>query len=100
MRQSGGDDPGTEGILTNPDHYLSCEPLIPLLMFPAAEEGLLSAFWIALVFGSVTLVTMMAVVFAASLGLAQLPIKPIERFSHALAGFAICLCGIAVRSGF
>ncbi|MDA0711681.1 MAG: hypothetical protein O3B73_15895 [bacterium] len=63
-------------------------------------ESLLSAFWIALVFGSVTLVTMMAVVSAASLGLEKLPIKPIERFSRVLAGFAICLCGIAVRSGF
>lgn len=76
-----------------------CEPLIPILMFPAAEESLLGAAWIALVFGVVTIATMLGVVFTASLGMAYLPLKPIERYSHALAGFAICLCGVAVTLG-
>jgi nickel/cobalt exporter len=76
-----------------------CEPLIPLLIFPAAEESLLSAVWIALVFGMVTIATMLVVVFTASLGIERLPLKPIEQYSHALAGFAICLCGLAVRFG-
>jgi nickel/cobalt exporter len=76
-----------------------CEPLIPLLMFPAAEESVLGAAWIALVFGVVTIITMLAVVYTASLGIERLPLKPIERYSHALAGFAICMCGVAVTLG-
>ena len=76
-----------------------CEPLIPILMFPAAEESFLGAVWIALVFGVVTLATMLSVVFMASLGMNRLPLKPIEKYSHALAGFAICVCGVAVTLG-
>jgi sulfite exporter TauE/SafE len=76
-----------------------CEPLIPLLMFPAAEESLLGAAWVALVFGVVTILTMIGVVFAALQGIHYIPLKPLERYSHALAGMTIFFCGVAVTLG-
>lgn len=76
-----------------------CEPLIPLLMYPAAAE---SAFGIALVagvFGAATIATMLVIVLALSFGLQRLPTHNLERYSHALAGAAIFLCGVAIHLG-
>ena len=74
-----------------------CEPLIPVLMYPAAQSSLLGVALVALVFGGVTILTMLGVVLAASRGLARLPLGPLERFSHALAGATILLSGVAVQ---
>ncbi len=74
-----------------------CEPLIPLLMFPAAQE---SAFGIALVstvFGVVTIATMMGMVLVVSAGIHLLPMKSIERWTHALAGGIIASSGFAIQ---
>jgi nickel/cobalt exporter len=38
-------------------------------------------------------------VLLASRGLALLPMKRLERYSHALAGAAIAICGIAIKCG-
>jgi len=74
-----------------------CEPLIPLLMFPAAAESASGVFLVASVFGAVTIGTMLAAVLALSFGLRLVSMKPLERYSHALAGATICLCGLAIR---
>ncbi len=74
-----------------------CEPLIPLLMYPAAKESLLGVAWVAAVFGSVTIATMLGVVTLATLGLKLLPLKRLERYSHALAGAAVLLCGVGIK---
>jgi hypothetical protein len=74
-----------------------CEPLIPLLMYPAARMGFWQLVWIAAVFGVVTIVTMTSVVLIASAGLGLAPLARLERHVHALAGASICLCGAAIR---
>ena len=74
-----------------------CEPLIPLLMYPAAKESFLGVVWVATVFGGVTIMTMLSVVLVSSWGVALLPLRQLERFTHALAGAAICLCGMAIQ---
>lgn len=74
-----------------------CEPLIPLLMYPAAEGGALDVAIVAAVFGAATVLTMMTVVLLAVRGIALVPFRSAERYVHALAGFAIALCGVAIR---
>lgn len=74
-----------------------CEPLIPLLMYPAAKENLSGLLLVTLTFGAVTISTMMGIVWASSWGLNRIPMKTIEKYTHALAGGAICLCGLAIQ---
>lgn len=74
-----------------------CEPLIPVLMYPAAQSSVLGVALVALVFGGITILTMLGVVLAASRGLARLQLGPLERFSHALAGATILISGVAVQ---
>ena len=74
-----------------------CEPLIPILMYPAAT----SSFWgLALVtgiFAVVTIGTMLMMVFLAQRGIRLIPMQRIERYTHAIAGLAILSSGLAIR---
>lgn len=74
-----------------------CEPLIPILMYPAARSSLASVALVAGVFGAATILTMLGIVLASYYGLAKLPTTRLERYSHALAGLAIFLCGGAIK---
>lgn len=74
-----------------------CEPLIPLLMYPAAKSSLWGVFWVAFVFGLTTIVTMTSIVLASAYGFRCIPLQSLERYTHALAGFAIFSCGFAVQ---
>jgi nickel/cobalt transporter (NicO) family protein len=73
-----------------------CEPLIPILMFPAARGSVASVAIVAGVFAAATITTMTAVVMAGYYGLSFVRIGVLERFSHALAGFAIFASGGAI----
>lgn len=74
-----------------------CEPLIPLLMYPAATMGLAASAFVALVFSVITVSTMLVVVLAACEGVARIPLAGLERWTHALAGAAIGVSGLAVQ---
>jgi sulfite exporter TauE/SafE len=74
-----------------------CEPLIPVLMVPAAKESLSGLLWVTGVFGGVTILTMMGIVLISLRGITLIPLRGLERYAHALAGGTICLCGIAVQ---
>jgi len=74
-----------------------CEPLIPLLMYPAASGSFVGLIWIVVVFSSVTILTMLASVMLLRSGLVLLPMKKIERFSHAIAGATILICGLSIQ---
>jgi hypothetical protein len=74
-----------------------CEPLIPLLMFPAVKQSPLGFIYISFLFAAVTIAAMLAVVMLALVGMKQVSFKPLERWSHALAGLAILACGMAVK---
>jgi ABC-type nickel/cobalt efflux system permease component RcnA len=73
-----------------------CEPLIPLLMYPAARESLSGVLMVSAVFGLVTVLTMIVVVFASVHGLKKLNFKRFERFGHAAAGSTVLACGLGV----
>lgn len=77
-----------------------CEPLIPLLMYPAAAGSWASVAAVAGVFALATIGTMLAVVVGGALGLSRLRLGAgPERWSHALAGAALAACGLAVTFG-
>ncbi len=74
-----------------------CEPLIPLIMYPAYEQSMAGVLLVAGIFAAATLGTMLTVVLAASWGIGFIKLGRVERFSHALAGAAICCSGLAIQ---
>lgn len=74
-----------------------CEPLIPILMYPAAQNNISGAIIVSILFSIVTILTMMSVVFAFKLGMNKINLKPIEKYSHLIAGAMIFFSGIAIQ---
>ena len=73
-----------------------CEPLIPLLMYPAAKNSSWGVAQVSIVFGLVTMLTMLGLVLLASYGLKFVRLGKMERFAHTIAGATILLSGIAI----
>jgi len=74
-----------------------CGPLIPLLIYPAAEMGLGTAMAVAAVYSVCTISTMLILTAVLLKGVRYLPMKKAERYAHALAGFAVLACGLAIQ---
>ncbi len=74
-----------------------CEPLIPIVMYPAARGNVLEALAVSLVFSTVTVIIMLGVVSSALFGLSKLPTTKFERYSHLIAGCVIFLTGIGIK---
>jgi ABC-type nickel/cobalt efflux system permease component RcnA len=77
-----------------------CEPLIPLLFYPAARGELQGVLWVASLFAVSTIGTMVIVVLALSQGMKAFDFSKFERFDHAIAGSVVMMCGVAVMLGF
>ena len=73
-----------------------CEALIPLFMYPAAQQSAGLVVAVATVFGLVTLATMLFCVAATSIGLEKLQLPSTGRYAHAVAGASVALCGAAI----
>ena len=74
-----------------------CEPLIPILMYPAAKNSLVGIALVTCVFESVTIIIMLSFAISMSLGLKLVPFGRFEHYAHAPAGAAICLSGMAIQ---
>lgn len=74
-----------------------CEPLIPILMYPAAKNNISWLVIVTAVFAAATIITMTAIVIVSSYGISLIPLKKVERYSHALAGATIFTSGITMR---
>ena len=74
-----------------------CEPMIPVIMYPAVQGNYLDLIAVTAVFGAVTMTSMLAVVLGASLGLKSIPLRSWDRYSHVLAGATLFLCGAAMQ---
>ena len=74
-----------------------CEPLIPLVMYPAARHSTAGVVLVAAAFGFVTIATMLIIITAASWGASFVRLGRLERYSHALAGLMILISGLAVQ---
>lgn len=74
-----------------------CEPLIPVLMYPAAKSSIFGLVTVTSVFAIVTIITMLTVVITSSFGINLLPFGKLERYTHALAAATICCCGVGIQ---
>jgi nickel/cobalt transporter (NicO) family protein len=74
-----------------------CEPLIPIVMYPAAQHNIGGAVLVSILFSIVTISTMMAIVIAFKMGLNKINLKPIEKYSHLIAGAMIFFSGLAIQ---
>jgi len=74
-----------------------CEPLIPLLMFPASQHSLAGVGLVALVFSAATLGMMLGLVALGSAGVRLVPLRSLVRYVHAMAGFAILSSGLLIK---
>ena len=74
-----------------------CEPLIPIIMYPAAENNIPGAVVVSLLFSVVTIATMMGIVLAFKLGFSKINLKPVEKYSNVIAGAMIFFSGIAIQ---
>jgi len=81
-----------------------CEPLIPLVMFPAAKGNMLHVVIVAAVFLVATVGTMLTIVMGVRYGLVTAARSErltaafgrMGRFSHAAAGLVVMACGGAI----
>jgi nickel/cobalt exporter len=74
-----------------------CEPLIPIVMYPAAENNISGVVIVSLLFSAVTIATMMSVVLAFRLGLSRINLNPLERYVNVIAGATILVSGVAIQ---
>ncbi len=73
-----------------------CEPLIPLLMYPAAKSSMLGAVWVCAVFAVVTISTMLVMTTLLYAGAQRVRWRWLEGYGHAAAGFAILAAGLLI----
>jgi sulfite exporter TauE/SafE len=73
-----------------------CEALIPLFMYPAAQQSTGLVVAVAVIFGLVTLATMLACVALTTVGVEKLKLPTSGRYAHAVAGASVAACGAAV----
>lgn len=73
-----------------------CEPLIPMLMYPAAKNSFWGMVLVSGVFGGITIMTMLGIVFVSTIGVNIIPAERLEKYTHAIAGAVISLCGISI----
>ncbi|MFQ6678426.1 MAG: sulfite exporter TauE/SafE family protein [Fidelibacterota bacterium] len=74
-----------------------CEPLIPVLMYPAAQSDWLALAKVTFVFGIVTITTMTIIVIVIYKGLLNFNLGFLEKYVHAIAGIVIAISGIAIK---
>lgn len=70
-----------------------CEPMIPLLYFPAAKNSWGGMVILITIYTAVTLFTMVTMVVLGYLGIAFVKTEKLERYIHALGGLTIFICG-------
>ncbi len=73
-----------------------CEPLIPLLMYPAATASVAGVVAVTAVFGLVTVFTMLLAVSLSYASLRKVHFPGLQRYGHALTGGTLSACGAAI----
>jgi len=74
-----------------------CEPLIPIVMYPAAKHNYFAVMLVSLIFSAVTIIMMLFITLLALSGLKVVPIGKFERYGHVFASVAILICGVSVK---
>ncbi len=73
-----------------------CEALIPLFMYPAAQQSASLIVAVAVVFSTITVATMLACVAVTMIGLEKLRLPATGRYAHAVAGASVLACGVLI----
>lgn len=73
-----------------------CEPLIPLMLYPASTASALGITLVVGTFVLVTVTTMTIIALAVFKGLSFVPANIMQRYTHAIAGGTIATCGFAI----
>jgi len=73
-----------------------CEPLIPLLMYPASNHNYMVVAGVALLFALSTIATMIGIVVVLLKGISIIRLHAIEKYQHVLAGGTVALCAAAI----
>lgn len=76
-----------------------CEVLVFQFILPFKEGGVSTAelIFIIAIFSIVTIATMLVMVLLALYGMKMTRLGKLERYTHAIAGFTVLLCGIAIE---
>jgi len=74
-----------------------CEPLIPLVMYPAVKHNISGVVLVSLAFGLTTILTMLVIIAISSWGASFLRLGRLERYVHAIAGAMIFISGLSVQ---
>lgn len=70
-----------------------CEPMIPLLYFPAAKNSWSGMVLLIVVYTICTLATMIMMVVLGYYGIAFVKTEKLERYMHAIGGLTVFICG-------
>ncbi len=97
VHEKEGDISLTPWILLTIFVFGPCEALIPMLMFPAANESMSGLVLVTIVFGLSTILTMLTVVLVGIYGVNFIPLGKLEKYTHAIAGLIIFLSGGAIQ---
>jgi sulfite exporter TauE/SafE len=73
-----------------------CEPMIPLLYFPAAKSSWYAIIILVLVYTLFTLLTMVVMVLIGLFGFTLLRTGKMEKYVHAIGGATILVCGVGM----
>lgn len=73
-----------------------CEPMIPLLYFPAAQNSWYGMLLLIIIYTTCTLATMLMMVLLGFYGIAFASTQKLERYVHVLGGITIFICGVGM----
>lgn len=103
VRCGSAGQPGADGFKLTPWILFTifvlgpCEPMIPLVMYPAAQGNWGEMWAVAGIFTALTIGAMLAAVLLAVRGITLLPLRKFERYTHAFAGAIVLGAGCAIQ---
>lgn len=74
-----------------------CEPLIPLVVYPAARGDFSGVLWLSLIFSIATIGTMLVIVRVLLMGVNLLKVGNREKYVPVISGSIIMLTGIIIK---
>jgi sulfite exporter TauE/SafE len=74
-----------------------CEPLLPMMLYPAAAGSSAQIAAVVVVFTAFTLATMVGTVLLATAGVDRMGSLRGARFEHVIAGLLVSGCGVAIQ---
>ncbi len=74
-----------------------CEPLIPVLMYPAAKGNIAGVILVTMVFAIVTIGIMLGMVYLLMSGIIVIRFGKMEKYMHVFAGLVVLLSGVGIK---